>query len=108
MECGALLDVPEGMRDAALGMTASATTRDAFPEFVKCELDPHRYGEHAAPLWDIDPAENDGAIWIAWGANGSDITVQIRSYCPSKSPSKEDACWLHDTHRGGHTWERYE
>ena len=107
-ECGAALAVPEGMRNAALEMASNATTRDMAREYVSCELDSHRYGDHGALLLDLEAEQGDGDVWVTWDADGSDIAVRIRPYCPSKSPSKEDACWLYDAHRGGHTWERYE
>jgi hypothetical protein len=108
-ECGTPLDVPESMRDAALEFPSNGrSAEDTMPDSVTCELDKHQYGDHIALLRDLGPNENDGAVWVAWCADGSDVKVQGKRYCPSKSPSKEDACWLHTQHRGGHSWERYE
>jgi hypothetical protein len=107
-ECRASLDVPEGMRTAALEMAATTAAADAIPESVGCVLDPHRYGDHVALLLDLAPEKNDGDVWIAWSADSTDVTVQIRSYCAAESPSKGDFCWLHEKHRGGHAWERHE
>lgn len=107
-ECGTTLDVPDGMRDAALAFPNNRTREDTVPDGVTCELDKHRYGDHVALLLDLGPNTADGAVWVTWGADGSDVKVQHMAYCPSKSPSKEDACWLHAQHRGGHSWERYE
>ncbi|SEQ70702.1 hypothetical protein SAMN04487983_1007142 [Streptomyces sp. yr375] len=52
--------------------------------------------------------EDCGAVWISWNTDGSDVRVQKMNYCNSAGPSKGDACWLAEGHRGGHTWEHYE
>lgn len=106
MTCGTWLDVPEGMRAAALGFGVGLPDEAPLPDSVACELDKHDHGEHTARLRELF----DGAVWVTW--EGDDIKVQSISYCATFSPPQGGnpasiaLCWLHDAHRGGHTWER--
>ncbi|MET9830705.1 hypothetical protein ABZ078_15610 [Streptomyces sp. NPDC006385] len=106
MTCGARLDVPEGMRAAALEVAGGLPDEAPLPVSVTCELDKRDHGEHAARLRKLF----DGAVWVMW--EGDDITVRPIAYCASLRPSlggiplSDALCWLPDAHRGGHTWER--
>lgn len=107
MTCGVRLDVPEGMRAAALGFAGGLPDEEPLPDTVTCEQGKHDQGEHAAFLRELF----DGtAVWVTW--EGDDIKVQPSTYCQSLHPSKrrsftpDDMCWLPDAHRGGHTWQR--
>ena len=107
-ECNIALDVPDGMREAALAFPNSRSNDSTVPDSVACELYKHPHGDHVALLLDLGPKDEDGAAWITWRTDGSDITVQHKPYCASKSPSGNDLCWLPAQHRGGCSWERYE
>jgi len=111
MTCDKRLDVPEGMRAAALDFPSNLPVGAGgvlLPDEVRCELDKHPYGEHVALMRDL----GEGAcVWITWnGDGGADFKVQRRDTCTSSSPSsgEELPCWLPAAHRGGHSWERYE
>ncbi|WP_369171007.1 hypothetical protein AB5J49_25585 [Streptomyces sp. R28] len=107
MTCGTRLDVPEGMRAAALDVAGGVSDDAApLPGSVACELGKHDHREHIGRLRELF----GGAVWVMW--EGEDITVRPLAYCESSRPSQDgislsDAlCWLPDSHRGGHTWER--
>lgn len=106
MTCGTWLDVPGGMRAAALDFAGGLPDEVPVPVSVTCEFDKHDHGEHAARVRELF----EGAVWVMWEGDG--ITVRPIAYCESSRPSQEgipasDAlCWLPDVHRGGHTWER--
>lgn len=111
MTCDKRLDVPEGMRAAALDFPSNVPDGAdgvPLPDEVRCELDKHPHGEHVALIRDL----GEGAcVWITWsGDDGADIKVQTRDTCTSSSPSSggDLVCWLPEAHRGGHSWERYE
>ncbi|WP_189950105.1 hypothetical protein [Streptomyces alanosinicus] len=114
MTCDKRLDVPEGMRKAALDFPSELPFEgdDPLPEDVTCELDKHPFGDHVALLRDLG---NEFIVWVTWKADGldadaDDIKVQQRAVCKSESPSPDGEdlrCWLPEAHRGGHAWERY-
>lgn len=107
MGCSAALDVPEGLRETALAFPHSEKIPVIVPDRVTCEIDRHPFGDHAALLLDLGP-DNEGAAWVTWCEDGNDVKVHRKTYCPSRSPVQEDACWLYSQHRGGHSWERFE
>jgi hypothetical protein len=105
MTCGTGLDVPAGMRAAALDFVVGLPGEGPLPVSVSCELDQHGHGEHAARLRELF----DGAVWVMW--EGGDIKVRRIAYCgsfrsPDEGISSGALCWLPDAHRGRHTWER--
>ncbi|MFE7273716.1 hypothetical protein [Streptomyces sp. NPDC057623] len=106
MTCGTGLDVPEGMRAAALEFADGLPDEAPLPVSVACELDKHDDGEHVARLRNL----NEGAVWVMWEGDG--ITVQPIADCESYRPSQDGSsvagalCGLPAAHRGGHTWER--
>ncbi|MDO0914341.1 hypothetical protein QQM39_26975 [Streptomyces sp. DT2A-34] len=106
MRCGTSLEVPAGMRAAALGLAVGLPGEGPLPVSVSCELDKHDQGEHAARLRELF----DGAVWVMW--EGDEIKVQPIAYCESFRSShvgismSSALCWLPDAHLGGHTWER--
>jgi hypothetical protein len=106
-ECNVALDVSEVMRTAALAFPHTENNPIMIPDTVTCEIDKHRYGDHAALLLDLG-SEHDGAAWVTWPSGASNAEVERKPYCPSNGPSRENTCWLFVDHRGGHSWERYE
>lgn len=106
--CGTWLEMPGGMRAAALNFGVGLPGEPPLPVSVSCELDKHDQGEHAARLRELFEG---AAVWVMW--EGDETKVQPMTYCESFRPlhggiSLSDAlCWLPDAHRGGHTWERH-
>ncbi|MEX3100555.1 MULTISPECIES: hypothetical protein [unclassified Streptomyces] len=109
MTCSASLVVPEHLRTEALGFPNGGPDEEPIAGLVVCELDKHPYSDHLAILRELRP-EDGGAVWAVWAvwSGTGDATVRRLAHCPSRSPEQQDACWLVDGHRGGHTWERYK
>ncbi|WP_416972339.1 hypothetical protein [Streptomyces sp. 4F14] len=104
--CSAILVVPEELRESALEFPHGRPEEEPVPDYVRCELDDHKYGPHTCLLRDLS-ANAPGSVWITW-SDPQNITVEQLPYCHSRGPEKGDACWLTEGHRGGHSWERYE
>jgi hypothetical protein len=105
MRCGRTLHVPEAIRAAALDFPHGLPDDAPLPSHVLCELDQHPRAEHAALLRDLDPDADGGAVWVTWEPD--EIKVRRLEYCASRSPSRQDQCWLHHRHQGDHTWKRH-
>ncbi|MFF0449086.1 hypothetical protein ACFYT4_22215 [Streptomyces sp. NPDC004609] len=95
------------MRLAALVVVSVRDSADPLylETYLRCPLEAHRTGPHAAPAWRLDDARG-GEVWVRW-AEGEPPSCALRlAGCAGHhgpTGDREEACTLFDGHPGGHS-----
>ncbi|MFF2852433.1 hypothetical protein ACFVT5_39960 [Streptomyces sp. NPDC058001] len=102
--CGTPLTLPANLIDTTVNLAGGDTAATDVWPYVKCEVETHTEGEHAAHLVFV-PGVSGRAVWAVW--KESYIAAQIKEPCMAAvgSGGTEEVCVLFAEHPGRHTWE---
>ncbi|MGW4033363.1 hypothetical protein ACWEFL_29390 [Streptomyces sp. NPDC004838] len=105
--CGALAVLPVRLASVIIETTPD-TVGSVYPEtFLRCPLEEHSTGPHAALVWQLDDASR-GELWVQWDEDGPPSHSLVRPDCPGhngRTGMREEACTLFAGHFGRHSFE---